>query len=320
MIYLLQGSEEYFIREKLAAICSQDDYDIIRFDSSDKDLSMADIIDACSGNSLFAKGTIVLVRDPYFLSKKADDKELEILADYVHHPLYETELVFYTFANNFNSKLKAYKLISENAQILNFNSYDYKNFNNYVRSRLSEEKLNLDKDSVFYLTNLCKRSATLLNQNIEILKLYPDKIDKNAVAALCSTGDDNDSFELINALTRREVSKAIACEQKMFSQNDSILSIVGLLANQLRFLYQIAYYQSKGKKKKEIMELTNISDYRYSKACESLNTLNLEQIMYLLKKLSELDIACKSASAIPDKLALELFIVNLSRNGLYENS
>ena len=83
----------------------------------------------------------------------------------------------------------------------------------------------------------------------------------------------------------------------------------GLLAGQLRFLYQIDYYRKEGKSSKEIMELCNIPDYRLSKADEALTHINGKQILSLLKKLSDLDILCKTDSTISDKTRFELFIL-----------
>ncbi len=202
-----------------------------------------------------------------------------------------------------------------NAQVITLNSLDYKNFNNYVRSRLNEEKVDISSDAAYQLNSICKRNATLFNQNIEILKLYPGKIDLKAVNKLCTASDENDSFELINALTAKDVSKAIYLERKMMTANDSILSVIGLLANQLRFLYQIAYLSSKGKNRKQILDETGVNEYRLNKAFESLRNLRKEQIISLLAKLSDLDISCKSDSSLPDASRFELFILEFLKRG-----
>ncbi|MBR4470576.1 MAG: DNA polymerase III subunit delta [Erysipelotrichaceae bacterium] len=317
MIYIIQGQEEIFIREKIDEIVKQSDAEVFRFDGSDKEFSIDQMLEACEGNSLFSDASVVLVNEPYFLIRKADEKDLQGLLRYVSDPLYQTQLIFYTYQNNFNSKLKVYKQIAENAQVLNLNSYDYKNFNSYVRSRINEEKLDINNEAIYLLSNLCKRNATLLNQNLEILKLYPGKIDPKVVSSLCTASDDNDSFEMINALTARDVTKALSVERKLLKENDSVLGVIGLLANQLRFLYYISYLVSKGKKRNEIMEIASISDYRLNKAMESLNGLKKEEIMYMLALLSELDISCKSDNSISDQLRFEMFILEFLRKGRY---
>ena len=315
MIYIIQGQEQCFIKDKLKEITSSSDSEVVYFDGSDKNFSIGALLEACEGNSLFSQGSIVLVDQPFFLIRKSDEKQLQPLLDYISKPLYDTQLVFYTYLDNFSSKLKVYKTIAKNAQVITLNSLDYKNFNNYVRSRLNEEKVDISSDAAYQLNSICKRNATLLNQNIEILKLYPGKIDLKAVNKLCTASDENDSFELINALTAKDVSKAIYLERKMMTANDSILSVIGLLANQLRFLYQIAYLSSKGKNRKQILDETGVNEYRLNKAFESLRNLRKEQIISLLAKLSDLDISCKSDSSLPDASRFELFILEFLKRG-----
>ena len=315
MIYIIQGQEQCFIKDKLKEITSSSESEVVYFDGSDKNFSIGALLEACEGNSLFSQGSIVLVDQPFFLIRKSDEKQLQPLLDYISKPLYDTQLVFYTYLDNFSSKLKVYKTIAKNAQVITLNSLDYKNFNNYVRSRLNEEKVDISSDAVYQLNSICKRNATLLNQNIEILKLYPGKIDLKAVNKLCTASDENDSFELINALTAKDVSKAIYLERKMMTANDSILSVIGLLANQLRFLYQIAYLSSKGKNRKQILDETGVNEYRLNKAFESLRNLRKEQIISLLAKLSDLDISCKSDSSLPDASRFELFILEFLKRG-----
>ena len=315
MIYIIQGQEQCFIKDKLKEITSSSESEVVYFDGSDKNFSIGALLEACEGNSLFSQGSIVLVDQPFFLIRKSDEKQLQPLLDYISKPLYDTQLVFYTYLDNFSTKLKVYKAIAKNAQVITLNSLDYKNFNNYVRSRLNEEKVDISSDAVYQLNSICKRNATLLNQNIEILKLYPGKIDLKAVNKLCTASDENDSFELINALTAKDVSKAIYLERKMMTANDSILSVIGLLANQLRFLYQIAYLSSKGKNRKQILDETGVNEYRLNKAFESLRNLRKEQIISLLAKLSDLDISCKSDSSLPDASRFELFILEFLKRG-----
>ena len=297
MIYIIQGQEQCFIKDKLKEITSSSESEVVYFDGSDKNFSIGALLEACEGNSLFSQGSIVLVDQPFFLIRKSDEKQLQPLLD------------------NFSAKLKVYKAIAKNAQVITLNSLDYKNFNNYVRSRLNEEKVDISSDAAYQLNSICKRNATLFNQNIEILKLYPGKIDLKAVNKLCTASDENDSFELINALTAKDVSKAIYLERKMMTANDSILSVIGLLANQLRFLYQIAYLSSKGKNRKQILDETGVNEYRLNKAFESLRNLRKEQIISLLAKLSDLDISCKSDSSLPDASRFELFILEFLKRG-----
>lgn len=312
MIYIIEGQESIFISNKIKQLSNQIDADVIKFEGN---FSLYEMVNACNTPSLFSNKNVVLVKDPYFLCKKVDEKELEPLFNYVASPIFETDLVFYTLDDKFNSKLKAYKNISTNAEIIKYNSYDYKNFNTYVNQEIRRANLNINNDAAYLLNQMCKRSATLLNQNIEVLSNYPEKITTQVVSKLCTASDDNDSFELINAITAKDINKTVSLERRMLSDVDSIYSIIGLLAAQLRFLYQLSYCLNKGMKKSQIVDEMNISDYRYDKSIDALKKLNMKQIINLLDQLSKLDIKCKTDNSIDDQTRFELFILQLLEKG-----
>ena len=320
MLYIIEGEEQVFIKKKINEIIAKQQAEIVEFDGNNKNFDLLDMINACKSNNLFSEKTVILVKDAPFLTKKIDEKELKPLFDYVENPLYETDLIFYSLDNNHNSKLKAYKAILKNAQLFVLDSFDYKNFNTYVNQQCNLYNLKINNDAIYLLNTICKRDATLLNQNIEILSNYPEVITTQVIRKLCTASDDNNSFDMINAIVNNDISKAIAIERSMLSENDSIISIIGLLASQLRFLYQLSYYLSLGKNKNEILEITKCSEGRYNKSVESLRKLDMNKIIYLLSELSHIDILCKSDNSVSDITRFELFILNLMKENTYASN
>lgn len=320
MIYVIEGEEPIFVRNKVEQLSNQVDCDVIRFDGNDKNFSLFNVVDSCNTSSLFSNKNVVLVKDPPFLCKKIDEKDLEPITKYVSSPIFETDLIFYTYDNKFNSKLKAYKNVATNAEIIKYDCLDYKNFNTYASQEVRRANLNINNDAFSLLVQICKRSATLLKQNIDVLSNYLEKITIQAINKLCTSSDDNDSFELINAITAKDITKVVYLERRMLKDNDSIYSVIGLLAAQLRFLYRLSYLSNSGMRSSEIKDELNISDYRYSKSIEALQKLNMNQILNLLNELSILDIKCKSDASISDQSKFELFILNLLRKENYASN
>lgn len=320
MIYIIDGKEQYFIKQKIDEILASKQADIIKYDGNDKSFDIDVMLESCVSNSLFSSNTIVLVNQPTFLTKKIDEKHLENLYQYIENPLYETDLILYTYEDNFNSKLKSYKTIIGNGQHIRCDGLDYRNFNNYLAQRINEENLDIKKDAVNLLNTICKRNVTLLNQNLEILKLYHDTITVQVINKLCNASQDNDAFDLVNALTAKDVSKAISLSRRLMSNSDSIYSVIGLIASKLRYLYQIAYLLSLGKKKSEIQEITNSSDYVLNISLNVLEKLKMNQIIELLKQLSDLDYKCKSDSSLSDSSRFELFILQLLKKENYASN
>ena len=94
--------------------------------------------------------------------------------------------------------------------------------------------------------------------------------------------------------------------------DESVLRLISTLANQLRFLYTVAYYSSLGKTTNDLMDIVNTkSSYRIEKAYDTLRNISMEEIEDLLTKLSDLDYKCKTNYDLTDQMNLELFIVSL---------
>lgn len=317
MIYIIQGEEEIFVRNKINEFLNKENSDIFKFDGNDNNFSVDEMLNACVSNSFFSNKTIVLVKDAPFLTKKTDDKVLEKLTNYINNPIFETDLIFYSFSNKLNGKLKAYKVISKNAQVFNLEKINYYNFNNYVNQQLIINGIKMSKDASLILTDICKRDATLLNSNIEVLKNYPDEINTDVIIKLCTFSESDDAFELINSLTNKDVSKSISIFRKMCDEKDSIMPIIGLLSSQLRFLYQISYLNDLGKTTKEIIEITKCNEWRLKNCINTLNKISTYKILELLNDLSKIDIKCKNDNSISDKSYFELYILNLLKKDTY---
>ncbi len=311
MIYVIKGSEELAIRKQIDKICQGEDLDIVRI-SGDDEFLIDEIIDACNGKSLFASKSIVLVKDPYFLINKVDENKLEKFYKYLENPAYDSDLVLYSLEDKINTKLKAYKKVIENAELFNFEEYDRKQFNSFAYYELNASKLDINKEAVYLLIDICRNDSSLFMQNIEVLKNYPGKIDSDVINKLCTASDEINSFDLINAITDNDLDKAINLERTMLeNSDDGILGIISLLAGQLRFLYQFSYLLSKNYDKKAILDEMKMSDYRYSKSLETIKKLKMPQILEMLKSLSDLDIACKSDFSLKDSSKFELLIIQL---------
>ena len=311
MIYVIKGSEELAIRKQIDKICQGEDLDIVRI-SGDDEFLIDEIIDACNGKSLFASKSIVLVKDPYFLINKVDENKIEKFYKYLENPAYDSDLVLYSLEDKINTKLKAYKKVIENAELFNFEEYDRKQFNSFAYYELNASKLDINKEAVYLLIDICRNDSSLFMQNIEVLKNYPGKIDSDVINKLCTASDDINSFDLINAITDNDLDKAINLERTMLeNSDDGILGIISLLAGQLRFLYQFSYLLSKNYDKKAILDEMKMSDYRYSKSLETIKKLKMPQILEMLKSLSDLDIACKSDFSLKDSSKFELLIIQL---------
>lgn len=312
MIYIIYGSESYLIDKKINEIINENkDSDVIRIDGNSKTFSYDEVLDSITSIGLFSNKSLVLLKDPIFFKKKVEDKRLDDLIEYCKKPLYENNLIFYTYEDDFKKVLKAYKDISKNAEVIEC-KIEPKNFNIECINILKSRNIKMSKEAFNILVNMCNNSLSLFNQNIDVLSLYPEKIDEDVVNNLCIGSSEENIFNLINSLTRKDITESIKYAKRILANDSNINGLIALLANQLHFLYEVSYYNSIGDDIYTIMDKTNTKNrYRIDKAFESLRNLSSNEIMNLLNKLSDLDFKGKVNSDLDDKLRLELFIVGL---------
>ena len=313
MIYIISGSDIYLIDQKLKEIVRENkDFDIVKVDASSKDFSYNGVLDSIVSVGLFASSSIILVKDPLIFKKKVENNSsVDELIEYCKKPIYENILVFYTYDNNFNKNLKAYKEISKNADVLDL-KVDPKNFYSLCIDLAKKYSFKLDNNCFNLVCKACNNSLTLFKQNMDILELYPDKINQDVIESLLISSNEENVFNLINTLTNKKVSDSIYYAKRILSNDSNINGLMGLLASQLRFLYEVSYWAKIDSSLSYIANQTNCkSSYRLQKAFETLRYLKQNEIMSLLSKLADLDYKSKTNSDYDDTLKLELFIVGM---------
>lgn len=309
MIYIIYGNNSYLIDSKINEIINQNkDGDVIKVDGSSKNFSYYDVLDSINSVGLFNNKSLVLFKDPPLLKKKVDDKGVDELLSYCKKPIYENTLIFYTYDNDFKKVLKAFKDISSNADVYDL-KVDPKNFYNMCIEVAKKYTVRLNRLCFDIVYKACNNSLSLFKQNMDILDLYPEKIDEDVVNNLLISSNEENVFNLINALTNKKVSDSIYYARRILANDSNINGLIALLANQLRFLYQVSYYSDDPYGASDILGCK--SPYRITKALETLRTLKSKDIMSMLDRLAVLDLDSKQNSDIDDTLKLELFIVEL---------
>lgn len=313
MIYILTGDEDYLVEKRLnSLILDNESCEIEKYNGLDKDFNIDLLVDSYNNVGLFSSNKLIIVKDPYFLIKKADDNDIEKICFIINNQNFETTIIFYTLTNSFNEKLKSFKELSSNAKIIKCNQLKRNEFVAEAYSIIRNKNMNIDKSLVGILINASNNSLRLFSQNIDVLSLYPGKINEDVINKLLISSSDEEVFNLINALTNKNISQAIKCSRKLISSDNNINGLISLIANQLRFLYEVSFYSNSGLTINDIADKTSTKNtYRIEKAFESLRHLKDLEILKLLDYLSNLDYKLKTNVDINEELQLELFITSL---------
>ncbi len=306
---LVQNAITRLIKEKGTA-----SFDVHRYEgSNEKTFDLDGFVEDLNTPPFLSETKFIIIRDPYFLSKKITKDELgplKAILDYIKSPLYELDVIFYSEVSSFVSDNRIMKAIKDNGKSLVPKS-NTKDFNNVASNMIDEAHLDIDNKAKRLLIDNCNNSLSTLYKNLEKLKIYPEHIDTSVVEKLCDREIDTLIFNLTNAIFAKDLNKTIAIIRDFQTLNYSIFYIISVLMSQLRFYYELQYYDQKRYTMNEIVKITGAKEFRIRLAFDTLHRYQKTDFLAIINDLAELEQTLKSNSDIDDYHRFELFIIDL---------
>lgn len=311
MVYVLYGTEDYFIKKELDKIIKKykiTDIDISKYDFEPNLLDT--IIEDANTVSFFNKNKLIIISNAYFLTnqtkKTNNDYDLSKLEDYIEHMNPDTHIVFINEKVNMTKKicklLKKFAVIKECLEGANLQSI--------AKELLEGYDIKLD---ALQLLVTRVHSVSLLETECTKLKLYKldeKEINKQDILDLVAKNIDLDIFKLIDNIIKKNKSSALETYHEMLKYNEEPIKILVMLANQFRLMYQTKTLISKGYREQDIAKQLDVHPYSVKIALEKSRSYDKDILLSLIYDLSEIDFQIKSGK-IEKELALELFVLGL---------
>lgn len=308
--YLLESEDSLSLEKKINNIIKQTGFDeayksIYDLEEVDIDLALEDI----DTYGFLSSKKIIIIRNISSISVEDNKEKLNHLLQYFSNPNMDN-LVFIVDKKLDDRKkfTKDLKKVVEYVKV-SFNSLDY------IKQELSS--YNLESGVVSLINEYCLDDITKIYNECNKLKAYKCdsmEITKDDVVSLCiKKGSDitNLSFEFIKAIARRDKKSAFSLYQELIDGGVDSISMVGLLASQLRIMYQVKVLSNKRMSDKEMADtLGEKSSYRITKTKELINYYSERELLSLIKNLANIDLSIKTNSVDPNFL-IELLIINL---------
>jgi DNA polymerase-3 subunit delta len=142
--------------------------------------------------------------------------------------------------------------------------------------------------------------------------LYGSEINLDDVEALISRPLDNEAFHLVNALLDKNLKQALHIYNDMMILNMEPLSFSGLIASQLRLLYQVATLDKEGYHRQEMINklspANNVNVYRLNRMLNLARQTSPDRILGILNYLANYDHRSK-IGLVDKKFGFELFLI-----------
>ncbi|MBQ6654975.1 MAG: DNA polymerase III subunit delta [Erysipelotrichaceae bacterium] len=317
MNYLLIGTESHNLKNRRDSLIretigSDNDLAFSFYRGVDK-VEVSEIIDDCQTMPFLSDQKAVLWENPVFLAdgrpEKGADEQLDAIVKYLKDPNPSTVLII-SCEGALTDKTRQIKQLSSLMKLERFDPLTNDEFVNYVNRDLNEAGLKLDRQASKELFERLPISIENWKHELDKLKLYPGKIDREVITDLICRPLEDNVFELSNAVVDHRLADAVRIYRDLLvSHKNDISSLIGLLANQLRTMSQVRIMMDMGWRDDDIAQAINTkSSYRVKMVKKAIGSSTGEQLLELLNELSQLDQNIKSGLAEPVS-SLELFII-----------
>ncbi len=307
MLYILYGEDLSRMEYNLDLIKKKEECDQI--DRFNAQIEAKEVIEnALATFSLFAQKPMVILENATFLgSKNTTPLEVERIQNQI---VDDKVIVLMAPIKKLDSRKKAIKALMAKAEMVDCSPLDEKSQPNEVKAMLKERKLVMDQAAFAWFCENAGYSAPVLASQLDKLALYADHITLEDVQALVTIEPTKNIFKMTDALFARDAVRLLELYRSFRFQNMEPLAILGLLAGQIRFVYQVRVLLDSGYSQKEIMEKLSASSGRIWNTQKIAYRFQAEQLLENLSLLGELDEDLKGG-ALDKDTAFERFILHL---------
>ena len=256
--------------------------------------------------SFLSPKKVIIINNIEILKYDENKNQLEHLLKYIKDPN-KDNLLIVECKNSTNKIIKELKKVLE-VITNNFNSKDY------IKNTFKDYKI--DYKAINMLEEYCLDDYTKLVNECDKLKNYKcddktitcDDIEELVIKKL---GDSKDlTFAFSRSLALRDRKDAIEKYKELLNYNIEPLSIIGLLASQIRIIYQVKLLENKYLKDKEIAEILGEKEFRIKKTRELTRLYSENDLLRLMQELANMDYRIKTEDIDGNSL-IEMFILNI---------
>lgn len=307
--YLLESADYLSIQNEIAELIKKHAFENSAISIYDLDETLLEkALEDLDTYSFLTSKKIIIIKSIESLNQEEFQKDINHLYQYLDNSNPDN-LLFIT-SKKLNNTLKITKELKKKCTFIqvSMNALDFakKELKDY---RLEPGTLNL-------LMEYCKDDITKLKNECLKLKTYKydeKEITKFDVEEICieKLGDSTDlTFSFSRTLAEKNKKEALLKYKELLNYNIEPLNIVGLLASQIRIMYQVKVLEEKNMRNNEIATTLNEKPFRIQKTAELTRYYTTKELLELMIKLQEIDIQIKTTDINPNSL-IELFILNI---------
>lgn len=320
MNLLIYGNESYLLKQTLKSrirelVGEEDPMNTVYYDAIAQGFSLRPVLDEASTLPFFSEHKVVVVQNCTFLTKAGSLPEGEVkeLEAFLKQKAKDCTLIFTHDNDNLDTTKKTVKLFQEYGEVVRVKKLEPHAFRSFLEKELKARQLRVTKEAFEELLVRLDDNLSTAYRELEKLSLYGSSLNLEDIEALVSRPLDNELFHLVNALLDKDLKRSLTIWNDMLVLNMEPLSFIGLIASQLRLMYQVTLLNAEGYHRQEMINLLSygtptLNVSRINRMLALAGHTPPRRILEILDRLAEFD--QKSKIGLLDKrFGFELFLI-----------
>jgi DNA polymerase-3 subunit delta len=308
--YLIESTDSLSLENEASKLIKDNKFtkaSVYKYDLEETELENA--LEDLDTYGFLSDKKVVIIENIEVLKYDDFKKDFDHLFSYIKNPNPDNLLIIES--NKLNNTLKVTK---ELKKICKYQEIHI-DLRSYMKNAFKDYKIDLNTMNL--LEEYCLGDYSKLANECNKLKSYKAEekvITKEDVIELVpkKLGDSKDlTFAFSRSLGLRDREDALKKYLEVLSYDIEPISIIGLLASQIRIIYQVKLLENKRMSDKEIADqLGEKSDYRIRKTRELTKYYSEEELLKLMQQLADMDYKMKTEDVDGNHL-IEMFILNI---------
>lgn len=280
---------------------------------------LATAIDDAMSAPFFGERRLVLINKPYFLAgspaKVKVNHDLDALKSYLEHPEPSTVLVLmapYEKLDNRKGLVKELKKVAVEVSAAPLSEQDARH---QVEQQLLSDGYRLANGAMDELVRRTNADYGLMVANLkklELLAYQTKQISQGDVIGLVPQSLDENVFDLITAVLKRDQAQALDIYQQLLETNHEPLQLNALLVGQFRLLIQIKVLSSRGLSQGTLASRLKVHPYRVKIGMQTARHFQMNDLVRAYLGLIRCEKALKTTARDPE-LLFQLFMLQFAK-------
>jgi DNA polymerase III subunit delta len=308
------GDESFLVEEDVTRLMAP-------FSTNEKDtfegvFDMDSLVQASSMSGLFATKKMIILKNPWFLSKAVPDSDIDKLKHFLSTSEEAGHYVLIYQLGSVDQRKKAAGILKKQCQVTHhqvYKDWEQDKVLQWITARGKSIGKTVSRDAALALEEIGGTNLRQLAGELDKCAVYigdKDTISADDIKALCASATTS-IFDFNEAMKKHNRSQMILSLTRLLEHGEDPIMLLGLTTANIRLYTQLIALSAEGLRPDAIAKAIGKNPYFIQKLIpEVKRSYTLDALKEAYTILADTDVAIKSGKKKP-KVALELAILGI---------